>query len=60
MNQQYPKAVQSWTDSKLVVSGSLCRLIDNIFQKNIFQFDTGPVLAAFAKCYSSLCYAGIA
>lgn len=60
MNQQDPKAVQSWTESKLVVSGSLCRLIDNNSQKNIFQFDTGPVLNAFAKFYSFLCCGGIA
>jgi hypothetical protein len=52
MNQQEPKAVQSWADSKLVVSGSLCRLIDNKSQLNIFQFDTGSVLDTFAKCYS--------
>ena len=60
MNQQYPKAVQLWTDSKLVFSGSLWRLTDNKSQIYIFQFDTGSVLDAFAKCYSFLCYGGIA
>ena len=33
MNQQYPKAVLTWTDDQLVVSGNHCRLIDSFSKK---------------------------
>ena len=33
MNQQYPKAVLTWADDQLVVSGNHCRLIDSFSKK---------------------------
>ena len=60
MNQQDPKAVQSWADSTIVVSGNPCRLIDNNSKKNIFQFDTSSVLDVLEKCYPFLRHGRVA